>query len=86
MNVCNNCRYWSEMCAQSIGCGPMEALCLKEHGPKQGRMTTERDSCPHWASNEHGAIDDPSGKWRNYADGDTANAAGQTPAARREQT
>ena len=77
MKTCEKCRYWSEMCAQSIGCGPMEALCLKEGGPKQGRMTTESNSCPEWASNHHGAVDDPSGRWRKYADEDTANTGSE---------
>ena len=52
----------------------MEALCLKEGGPKCSRMTTESNSCPEWASNHHGAVDDPSGRWRKYAEEDTANA------------
>jgi len=74
VKTCAKCRFWSEMCAQSIGCGPMEALCLKEGGPKCSRMTTESSSCPEWASSHHGAVDDPSGRWRKYAEEDTANA------------
>lgn len=65
-HICNNCRYWSELCAQSIGCGPMEALCLKEGGPKLSRMTAESESCSAWDSNHHGAVDDPSGQGRKY--------------------
>jgi len=52
----------------------MEALCLKEGGPKNSRMTTASNSCPEWASNHHGAVDDPSGRWRKYAEVDTANS------------
>lgn len=25
---CDGCQWWSELCAQSIGCGPIDALCL----------------------------------------------------------
>jgi hypothetical protein len=55
----------------------MEALCLKEGGPKNSRMMTESNSCPEWASNRHGAVDDPSGRWRKYANEDTANTTHQ---------
>jgi hypothetical protein len=28
VRTCSSCRFWSQMVAQSIGCGPIEALCL----------------------------------------------------------
>lgn len=54
---CENCRYWSQMCAQSIGCGPIEALCLNAECKRLFRKATE--TCPHWAVNRHGAWDEP---------------------------
>lgn len=54
---CENCRFWSEMCAQSIGCGPIEALCLASSGPKSGKYTRANHGCEEWESNHHGAID-----------------------------
>jgi hypothetical protein len=59
MKKCRNCRYWSEMCAQSIGCGPIEALCLSGDGPQKGKFVPETWSCPKWADNRFGAIDAP---------------------------
>ena len=59
MHVCEKCRFWSEMCAQAIGKGPMEALCLSENGPKKGKMVEESFSCPAWKSGHLGAVDDP---------------------------
>ena len=66
MKSCKSCRFWSEMCAQSIGCGPMKALCLSKDGPKKGRMTEEDDMCEKWKHNNFGAMDDPSGEWKKY--------------------
>ena len=57
MTNCGTCRFWSEMCAQSIGCGPIEALCLADGGPKQGKFTTETFCCPKHKPNTFGAID-----------------------------
>lgn len=56
--TCSNCRFWSEMCARSIGGGPMEALCLAD-GPQPGKYTTQGQYCPAWKSNHFGAIDSP---------------------------
>lgn len=56
---CGGCRYWSEMVARSIGGGPVEALCLCDGGPLQGKYTTERRTCSAWASGHLGAWDDP---------------------------
>jgi hypothetical protein len=49
--TCETCKYWSETCAQSIGGGPMEAMCENERSPKKGRMMTETDSCQMWTAN-----------------------------------
>lgn len=57
--ICGKCRYWSEMCAQSIGAGPIEALCLCQDGPKSGRYVSERSTCQRWAFAALGAIDSP---------------------------
>jgi hypothetical protein len=56
---CGGCRFWSEMCAQSIGGGPIEALCLTPSGPCAGKYTTQRMVCEAWKSGHHGAIDAP---------------------------
>lgn len=66
---CGNCRYWSQMCAQSIGCGPIEALCLSEGGPRKGKYTRETFYCGAWRSDHYGKVDDPP----NY--GEAARAA-----------
>jgi len=55
---CRNCRFWSQMCAQSIGCGPIEALCLGADKYK-GKYTTETMVCDGWKSDHYGKIDDP---------------------------
>ncbi len=57
--ICGECRYWSEMMAQSIGCGPIEAVCLSSDGPKRGRYVSARSTCEKWANNALGAIDSP---------------------------
>lgn len=59
MKVCGKCRYWSEMCAQSIGCAPIEALCLAPDGLYQGKWVAERTTCDSWKSGHHGAVDGP---------------------------
>ena len=56
---CGTCRFWSEMVAQAIGNGPMEALCLSQTGTKAGRYTTARASCEAWKSGHYGAVDSP---------------------------
>lgn len=56
---CGGCRFWSEMIAQSIGCGPIQALCLADGGPRRGKYTSGRDTCEAWKSGHHGAIDSP---------------------------
>jgi hypothetical protein len=57
--VCETCRWWSERCAQALGAGPIEALCLAQDGPKSMNYTRANDTCPAWRINSHGAIDDP---------------------------
>ena len=47
------------MCAQSIGAGPIEALCLSDAGPKRGQWMRASDHCPAWKINSHGAVDEP---------------------------
>lgn len=58
---CVGCRFWSQMCAQSLDGGPMEALCLasKVAGPKAGRFVRANDTCTAWKSGHLGAVDDP---------------------------
>lgn len=56
---CGTCRYWSEMCAQAMGGGPVEALCLSQNGPYAGKYTTTRMTCPAWKSGHLGAVDAP---------------------------
>lgn len=56
---CQDCRFWSEMVAQSIGCGPIEALCLNEESPLRIKMTTELNGCQFGKENLYGAIDAP---------------------------
>lgn len=58
MKNCGNCRFWSQMCAQSIGCGPIEALCLGED-KYNGKMVRENFYCNGWKSDHHGKVDDP---------------------------
>lgn len=56
---CGGCRYWSEMVAQSIGGGYVEALCLAPEGPAKGKYTVSTQTCPSFAKNTLGAVDDP---------------------------
>jgi hypothetical protein len=58
MQICEICRFWSQMCVRSIGCAPIEALCLGD-GPKAQRYTRGNDTCPAWKSNHLGQVDDP---------------------------
>jgi hypothetical protein len=56
---CENCRYWSQMVAQALDGGPIEAWCVSEDGPKKGRLTRATDHCPARKINSHGAVDEP---------------------------
>jgi hypothetical protein len=52
---CANCKWWSETCAQSIGCELMEALCENKESKNFSQMTAETASCEHHdeIKNEH---------------------------------
>ncbi len=56
---CGGCRFWSEMCAQSLGCGPIEALCLSDNSPSCGKFVTETHKCDAWKDSLGYAIDAP---------------------------
>lgn len=58
---CHGCRYWSEMLAQAIGDGPLEAMCLAQDGPYTGKYTTKRQTCKAYEEGSLGAVDDPGG-------------------------
>ncbi len=64
--TCGSCRFWSEMIAKCSGSGPVQALCLAD-GPLGNQYTTERRTCPKWASGELGAIDSPGFDGTEYA-------------------
>lgn len=53
--VCDGCKWWSEMVAQSLGCGPIEAMCLNPESSEYQRMI--RDGCSERKSGR--AVDDP---------------------------
>ena len=55
---CAGCRYWSEMIAQSNG-RAVEALCLNEASPCSGKYMVGSQTCPAFARNTFGAVDDP---------------------------
>lgn len=55
---CNNCRFWSQMIAQSVGLSPIEALCLGE-GKHRRRYTTGHMTCDGWKDDHFGKVDDP---------------------------
>jgi hypothetical protein len=56
---CGGCRFWSEMIAQSIGGSAVEAMCLADGGPVQGKYMVANQKCAAWKSGHLGAIDDP---------------------------
>ncbi len=56
---CAGCRFWSEMIAQAIGGGPVEAMCLADAGRFAGKYTSARRTCDSWKSGHFGAVDDP---------------------------
>jgi hypothetical protein len=59
MENCENCRFWSEMCAQALDGGPIEALCLSGDSPKRQQYTRANYHCPSWKINSHGSVDEP---------------------------
>ena len=56
--TCANCRFWSEMVAES-GEEGIQALCLVEAGPHSGQFVLGSVECAEWQSNKDGVIDDP---------------------------
>lgn len=56
---CNQCRFWSERLAMSIGGGPIQAYCLVSDGPYSRQYTTADQGCGAGKSNTYGAIDTP---------------------------
>lgn len=38
MSECDGCKWWSEMVAESIGCGPMTAMCFNEDSCHNQKM------------------------------------------------
>ena len=64
---CKGCRYWSEMIAQALGGGPVEAMCLSREGPERGKYTSAARTCVAWASGHLGAIDEPGQDPQAYA-------------------
>lgn len=58
---CKGCRFWSELIAQAIPehNHAIQALCLNSKSFKNGEYTFEQNTCSHWMSGHHGAIDTP---------------------------
>lgn len=56
---CGGCRYWSELLAQAIGGGPVEAYCLNDKSPHRQRYVTASRTCGEWADAYGYAIDAP---------------------------
>jgi hypothetical protein len=56
---CKGCRYWSEMIAQSLGGGPVQAMCLSATSTYRGQYMSCARMCTEWASGHLGAIDEP---------------------------
>jgi hypothetical protein len=42
---CDGCKFWSELIAQKIGLGPMEAMCLNPESHKYQHMV--HDACSY---------------------------------------
>lgn len=38
MRSCDGCKYWSELIAQSVGGGPVEAMCLNKESTNSQEM------------------------------------------------
>lgn len=56
---CKGCRYWSEMLAQCVGGGPVQAVCLCPTSPARGQYMSPSRTCAEWASGHLGAVDEP---------------------------
>lgn len=59
--ACRDCQYWSEMLAQCLGGGPVQAMCLSPNGPLSGKYTSGTQDCPLYLGgrDELLAVDDP---------------------------
>jgi hypothetical protein len=44
-SACSGCKFWSEMIAQSVGGGPVEAWCLNDLSPHRNRYVYR--GCEH---------------------------------------
>ena len=53
---CDGCKYWSELCAGSMGCGSMEAMCLNSESKHYSNMVHR--GCNKYVRGK--AVDDPS--------------------------
>jgi hypothetical protein len=42
---CKDCKFFSEMIAESIGCGPITAMCLCGSSKNHGKMVRESNHC-----------------------------------------
>jgi hypothetical protein len=49
------------MVAQSIGGGPVQAMCLSALSPARGKYMGPNRTCTNWESGELGAVDQPGG-------------------------
>lgn len=54
--TCDGCKYWSELCAASIGCEQIKALCLNSQSPRAWKMVNS--GCDKYEAGL--SIDDPS--------------------------
>lgn len=65
MQRCGNCFFWSDMCARSIGCGPVEAVCLSPDGTENGKWKMAKHSCDKWTPipDDGLGVSDSPGRW-----------------------
>jgi hypothetical protein len=59
MKICDNCRFWSQMVAQSIGLSGVEALCLSDTSPHSGAYTRRMSAAPNGGKTLMAAVDEP---------------------------
>lgn len=57
--TCEKCYFWSEMVAQSIGCGPVEAMCLNDNSDYYQEMTAWKSRCDDFEDGNGTTIDSP---------------------------
>lgn len=57
-NKCGNCYFWSSLIAQSVGCGPVKAMCLNDKSDNHEKMTKSNTSCFHWVDGTKELVDD----------------------------